>query len=251
MITVRELAAECDCSADDVLVQLSVLNVFTLGRDSFVRDEDAATVRRNLMIPGIGSSDSEPAATDEQPHVLREKLRSATPSSRSLHTRPAVTPFEIGLQRATVKRQVTQNKPKGKHGYPGGDPLNPLEQAIVDRIVPWGERARRRPPGMIFFDELQTIKRIHKQWAQACIEAGHLMSDEQIIAWLEAFPNRDLDPREVIAVASEGVTPANAALHLWYGRVNPFRPTLFDRICCKDITVEEAKTQIERHKHAG
>lgn len=250
MITVRELAAECACSADDVLVQLSVLNVFTLGPDSYVRDDDAATVRRTLQ-RGIASSDPEPTAAERQLRALREKLSSATPGSRLLHTTSAVTPFEIGLRHATAKSQRAQKRPKGKHWYPGNDPLNPLDQAIADRIVPRSERSGRKTPGMIYYDELQTVKRIHKQWAQACFEGNHLMSDDEIIGWLEAFPYYYLDPSDVVAVAREGFTPTDAALRHWYGRDSPSLPTLFERICCRDITVEAAKGQIERRKHAG
>lgn len=251
MVTVRELAAECACSADDVLVQLSVLNVFTLGSDSFVRDEDAETVRRVLMTPRPPSSDRGGIAADEQLRALREKLRLATPSGQSFHTPPAVTPFEVELRRAKAKSQRARKTSKGKHWYPDGDPLNPLDQVIADKIVPPDERFGRKTPGMIFFDELQTIKRIHKQWVQAGFEARHLMSDDDIIAWFKAFPHHDLDPREIVAVARAGVTPSDAALRLWYGRVSPSLPTMFDRIRAKDITVEAAKAQIERYKRAG
>jgi hypothetical protein len=104
---------------------------------------------------------------------------------------------------------------------------------------------------MIYYDELQQIKRIHKQWAQACFEGNHLMSDNQIIGWLRAFPDQDLEPSEVVAIAREGITATDAALHLWYGRTSPSLPTLFDRICCGDITVEAAARQVERYKHTG
>ncbi|BCP09028.1 hypothetical protein MINTM020_11260 [Mycobacterium paraintracellulare] len=248
MITVRELAAECGCSADDVLIQLTVLNVLTLGPDSSVRDEDAATLRRILTKPGVAAAES---ATDIQLRALREKLSSATPGIPSLNAPSAVTPFEIELRRAKAKGQRDRKKPKGKHWYPGNDPLNPLDQAIADRTVPRSERSGRKTPGMIYYNELQTIKRIHKQWAQACFEGNHLMSDDQIIGWFEAFPDHYLDPSEVVAVAREGFTPTDAALRHWYGRDSPSLPTLFERICCRDITVEAAKGQIERRKHAG
>jgi hypothetical protein len=241
---------ECDCSPDDVLTQLSVMNVLTLGPDSFMRDEDADAVRRVLSKQHPSTADRQTTAADAQLRELRAKL-GTPPPTRSRHTPAGTTPFEAELRRVTAKSRPSQKKSKGKHWYPDNEPLNPLDQAIADRVVPWGERSQRRTPGMIFFDELQEINRIHKQWVQACVEAGHLMLEDEIIAWLKEFPHRALDPHEVIAVAGEDVTPTDAALHLWYGRENPLRPTVFDRICWKDITVDEAKTEIERHKHAG
>lgn len=251
MVTVRELAAECGCSADDVLVQLTALNVFTLGPDSFVRDEDAATLRRSLTKSSTASAEAKLSDTDARLRALREKLSSAAPSSSSFNAQSAVTSFEIGLRRAKAKSQRAQKKSKGKHWYPDNGPLNPVDQAIVDRIVPPDERSGRKVPGMIFFDELETIKGIHNQWARACFEAGYLMSDDEIVAWFKMFPQRHLNPREVIAVAREGLTPTDAALQLWYGRTSPSLPTLFDRICGKDISVQAAKAQIERYKHTG
>lgn len=248
MITVRELAAECCCSADEVLIQLTTLHVLTLGPDSFVRDEDAAKLRRTLAKSDLTSSAPPTSESEQQLRALREKLSASLSRTESRDARQPVTPFEMELRRVEAR---SLKKPKGKHWYPDNDPLCPLEEVIADRVVSWGERTGRKVPGMIFFDELQTIKRIHRKWAQACIEAGHLMSDERIIQWLRTFPRHQLDPRQVIEVDRAGITPSDAALHLWYGRESPSRPTLFDRICLKDITVEEAKTQIDRHKHAG
>lgn len=248
MITVQELAVECGCAAEEVLTQLSVMNVFTLGPDSFVRDDDAEAVRRVLLKQSPTPSDDQAPTAETQLSTLRDKLTASLTSNQSRYT--PTDSFAEALRRITAK-QPGQKKSTGKHWYPDNDAFNPVDQALAERMVPWGERSRRRTPGMIYFHELQAIKRVHKLWVQACMESGYLMSDDQIIAWLKTFPHRDLDPYEVIAVAREGVTPTDAALHLWYGRLNPLRPTVFDRICWKDITVEDAKAEIERHKHAG
>ncbi|MGN7780197.1 hypothetical protein ACTJJE_11840 [Mycolicibacterium sp. 22603] len=252
VLSVRDLAYELRCTPGEVLTQLAVMHILALGADSRVRDEDAEAVRQALRKrSGTPLSETDETATDAQLRALREKLGGSASNQSSPTASTNEISFSEDLRRVRAKHAGRKSKSKNKHWYPDNEPLTPLVATIADRVVPVYQRSTRKPPGMIYNSELETINRVHMDWVRARVVSGCLMEDDEIISWLKKFPDQPLDPDTVIALAQEGITPWDAALRLWYGKINENRPTVFDRICFKDITVRQAKAEIEQYKHAG
>ncbi len=62
------------------------------------------------------------------------------------------------------------------------------------------------------------------------------------------LPN--ITPETAGKLAQAGVAPEQAALRLWYGKHNPDRPTMAERVQVGLITAEQAADEIRRARAA-
>lgn len=238
MITANELAAELSLPVGDVLTALTDMGEFTLGPDSRVRDAAADVVRQRLQDgpqPQM-ADDAKPGglAADEQLRRLREKLSGTAESARTVDFSAA---------------RLCKTRPKERGWRPGDEPLEKVLRVLADQVVRASYVERRRP-GVIFPDELALARSRRGEWAKECVERGVLLSDDEIIGWITAFPDQVLRPQDVIRLAAAGLTAEGAKLRLWYGRINEGRPTLLDRIRWGDLSVEQAVGEVAEYQRS-
>jgi hypothetical protein len=236
MILVRELAAECGVSVSDVLTALTDINEFTLGADSSVRDIAADELRQRFRDhPRAGAPTAVQSASDEQLQLLRDRLAGVVGAP----PHPLI--------------DLTPPPPRGKaerrerSWRPDNPPLNKLVKALADQIVHYSY-VDRRPPGVIFADEVTDAKARAAEWMKKRIEHGAFLSDDDIVSWIKAFPNEVLQPDEVFPLVLAGLTSEDARLRLWYGRINTGRLTLLQQIRRGDLSLEKAAADITEFK---
>jgi hypothetical protein len=241
LILLYELAAECGCTAEELLIELAAMKEFTLGPDSPVRDSVAKIVREKLQRP---SEDSPSVAAEDPLRSQLERLRDKLAGVSDVPP-PVVRPVSNQPWHQQVSRPA--RRPTGRHWRPGDDPLNVAVRALADQIVRNNYDRSRKPAGIIYFDELSQAKEQHRLWVKASIERGYMLGDEAIAGWVKAFLDKLLDPSKILPLAEAGLSPRDAALRLWYGQFRLDRPTMLDQILFGDITPEKATDAIAKY----
>jgi hypothetical protein len=74
---------------------------------------------------------------------------------------------------------------------------------------------------------------------------GHEFFDHREAAtWLDQCPG--IDARTAAQFRGVGIPPNVAAQRSWYGKANPERPCLYQRVAMCDITIDEAVEQLRQ-----
>lgn len=218
--TVADLASELGLGVEDAITALCAIGEFVLGPDSRVRDAAAAQLRAN------------PAP----------RLQISNPTEGILQEGDAATAFRRRPRSSAKKYPVAWR--------PGGTPLNQVVRLLAEPYVE-NNRHRDRDFGVIFEDELQAAQARYHEWIAAGFELQCLLDDDVIAEWIRTFPRRNLSPREVISLITEGFTAEELSLRLWYGRLNPQRLPLMDQLMRGTITAEQARAYLNNYRSAG
>ncbi|MGU3500893.1 hypothetical protein [Mycobacterium sp. C31M] len=237
MITARELADELGVPEDDVMTALHEMRELTLTPDSSVRDNIAEEIRerfregRQIARP---QADTVRLASDEQLERLRKKLGGTEATS-------PLPQIDLTPPPPRIARQ------KPRNWRPGNPPLPKVVRALADQIVMHSD-VLRRPPGVVFADELAEAQSRADGWMKQRIECGAFFTDDDIVRWIVAFPHEVLRPEEVFELSAAGLAAQDVQLRLWYGRINSGRLTLLQQIRRGDLSIGKAAADIAEFK---
>lgn len=87
-----------------------------------------------------------------------------------------------------------------------------------------------------YVDEVKQAEELALPWASEWFEPG------PAIRWLTVHPN--VNAETAAALRSVGITPEEALRRPWYGKDNPGRPTIVDRVNARLITAEQALQEL-------
>lgn len=197
---------------------LQDIHEFALTPDSAVRDEAADIVRRRLR----SQSDTIQNGADES-------------SYPETGTAPTVSLVSFDKRR--------DGRRDGKRKTKKSDVLDKSLRFLAEQQISFnGGRTRKSE----FFDqdELDIAKGLRAAWVEESFNCGTPLEDGDIFEWLEAFPHEVLSPRDILPLICAGLKPNDVKLRLWYGRENPGRPTILQRIVCGDMSAATAAAEI-------
>lgn len=110
--------------------------------------------------------------------------------------------------------------------------ISPMTQVMLNHM--------NLAPGGPWEDEVNRAARLAGEW-------GHeLFNDKEATAWLNQCPG--IDARTAAQFQHASVPPRLAAPHVWYGKINPERPCLYQRVAMYGLTIDEA---VEELRQAG
>jgi hypothetical protein len=143
-------------------------------------------------------------------------------------------------------------RPGARHGLPAFGPV-PRPKARRDRyrgklddlgtLVRWMLEERVLPArdrlyvrGGPYVDEVKQAEELALPWVAEWFEP------KLAIHWLTVHP--DVHADTAAALRSVGITPEEALRRPWYGKDNPGRPTIVERVNARLITAEQALQEL-------
>jgi len=218
-VRAHELARELDVDNKRILQLARHCGLFLKSAASYLDDRSTNAIRaKHAECQGR-------SLPLRQPEPLREPARSR-PMRPARPARP--NPFSSVPPRPALTPPLKRERHKGT--------VAPLTQFMLDEYV-----LPRRPPRLLgapFVDEFREAECRAREWV------SHWFDDKTARAWLRWHPN--LPARTAAALRQAGVTPEQAAMRVWYGKVNDESPTLADRVKSGELTAEESAEEVRR-----
>jgi hypothetical protein len=127
-------------------------------------------------------------------------------------------------------------------------PSGPITTAILELvIVPQRPAHIRRAEGKYTPEECDRADCISRNWASAWLTGG-TDNESDIVEWIRVAQGRHL---EVAAkLSNAGLTPGDAELRLGFGRIDPSRDTIIDRIIRGNLGFKDAVRQVKDYRHS-
>lgn len=209
---VHELASEFGVTTKEVLVILSGWGEFVKSASSMVEAPLARKVREHF------------AARPPRPVTARDYGASADLS------RPAALgndEFGAAVERA---RQQSRRTSSGTH-KPGE-----IESAIHRHAIdPWRTRRGRYTP-----EELDRTHRLLQRWLETWLD--------DMAEWIRVSAGEH--PEVAVKLCAAGLTPADADLRLGFGRIDPARDTIIQRVIRGTVGIKDAVRQVNEFRRS-
>lgn len=210
---IHELASELGLSSRTVLEVASTAGVYAKSASSPLDDAEAAVVRARCRARG---------------------LIGTNPGTRRATQQPRSMPGPLA-----PNAQPRRKRWRGE--------LAPLTQVMLSLIVLPARRdpyTLRADEGAPWLDEVEKAQKLADDWA------GMWFDHTEAEAWLEAHDHR-MPPHLAASLRAAGLSPTDAAVRLWYGKVKSDRPTLAAQVGCGDMTPQEAAAALKAAGLAG
>ena len=115
-----------------------------------------------------------------------------------------------------------------------------MTQLMLDRkVLPRRAFSNRGGP---WTDEVIMARQLAQTWGECWFTL------KQVKAWLEHHPH--IQPGVAADLQRNGLTPEEATICLWYGKVNKGRPDLAERVGCGEITAQQAAAELKEHRRS-
>lgn len=209
---VHELAAEFGVTAKDILVLLSGWNEFVKSASSTVEAPLARRVREHY------------AARPPRPITARDYGASAGPSRPSASEDDG---FGAALEKA--RRQSRRTSPAS---HKPGEIETALFRCVIDPV-----RTRR---GNYTFEERDRVERLLQRWLETWLD--------DLAEWIRVSGGQH--PDIAVKLCAAGLTPADANLRIGFGRVDPTRDTIIQRVIRGTLGIKDAVSQVKEYRRS-
>ena len=210
---VHELAAELGVSSKDVLQAAAVCKLFLKSASTVMRDDDVDRLRAHFGWP-------KPA--------VRPPLRPLGPPPAR---RPTRSPWPAAPGDAQGWAPISPPPRSPRYGQK----LGSLAQFFFDRDI-FPSRTTRDLGG-------PTVAEAERANANAVSWVSEMFTDAEARMWLKHHPH--IPASVAAAFRRVGISPEQAALRPWYGKLNPERRSLVERVCMNEISVEQARAELD------
>jgi len=203
---VHELAAEVGVTAKEMLVLLSEWGEFVKSASSTVEAPLARRVREHF------------AARPPRPIAARDYGVSAGPSRLVAHDDNG---FGAAVERARRQSRRTA---------PGGHKPGEIEAAIFRHAID----PRRTRRGGYTHEERDRADRLMRRWLETWVD--------DMAEWIRVSGGEH--PNVAVQLCAAGLTSADADLRLGFGRIDPTRDTIIQRVIKGTLGIKDAARQV-------
>jgi hypothetical protein len=121
-----------------------------------------------------------------------------------------------------------------------------MAQALLELvIVPQRPPHIRRDEGRYTPEERDRADRMSRLWASAWLQGG-TDNETDILEWIKVA--RGGHPDIAARMSHAGLTPADAELKLGFGRLDPTRDTIFNRVVSGNLGFKDAVRQVSDYR---
>lgn len=132
---------------------------------------------------------------------------------------------------AAYERARRNSRAKSTYAKP---PAGEIETAIYRHVID----PRRTRQGRYTPEERDRVERLTRQWALTWLP--------DVIGWIRV--SGGTDPSVSVKLFQKGLTPADAELRLGFGRLEPTRETIIQRVMNGTLGVNDAVRQVEQFR---
>lgn len=209
---VHELAAEFGVTAKDILVLLSGWGEFLKSASSTVEAPLARRVREHY------------AARPPRPIAARDYGASA-----DLRGPTGADDGGFGAALEKARRQ-------GRRTSPGSHKPGDIETALYRRVI---DPVRTRHGGYTP-EERDRVERLMRRWLETWLD--------DMAEWIRVSGGQH--PDDAVKLHAAGLTPMDADLRLGFGRIDPTRDTIMQRVIKGTIGIKDAVSQVKEYRRS-